>query len=421
MPLTLADCCALDARDALAPLRHEFKLPDGVIYLDGNSLGAQPKAALMRAQQVICQEWGEGLIRSWNTAGWFALPQKLGDQLAHLIGAKPGEVVVTDSTSVNLFKLLAAALRKQQAIAPHKRVIVSERRNFPTDLYMAQGLMDQLQAHGAPAYELRLMDAPEELAHALQDDVAVLMLTHVNYQTGYMIDMAEATALAHQHGALSLWDLAHSAGAVPVDLNAAQADYAVGCTYKYLNGGPGSPAFLWVHARHQDSFGQPLSGWWSHAQPFDMEPGYLPHQGISRYLCGTQPIIALSMVACGLDIFDKTSMVALREKSLALTTLFMELVQQECAGFALTLITPTDPAKRGSQVSYIHPHGFAVVQALIARGVIPDYREPGIMRFGFTPLYTRFEEVWHATAILKDILQSGSWDQPKFHQRDVVT
>ncbi|MDT8990379.1 kynureninase [Curvibacter sp. APW13] len=421
MPITLASVQAQDARDALAPLRQEFNLPGGVIYLDGNSLGAQPKAALARAQQVVQQEWGVGLIRSWNTAGWFELPQRLGNQLGQLVGAKDGEVVVTDTTSVNLFKVLAAALRKQRAVAPHKRVIVSERRNFPTDLYIAQGLTEQLQAHGAPAYELRLIDSPEELGHALKDDVAVLMLTHVNYQTGYMYDMAATTALAHHHGAVTVWDLAHSAGAVPVDLNGANADYAVGCTYKYLNGGPGSPAFLWVHARHQNSFWQPLSGWWGHARPFAMEPGYEAKAGISRYLCGTQPITSLAMVECGLDVFAKTSMAALRDKSLALTTLFMELVQQECAGHPLTLITPTDPARRGSQVSYEHPHGFAVVQALIARGVIPDYREPRIMRFGFTPLYTSFEDVWNAVAILKDILDNGSWDQPQFHQRGAVT
>ncbi|OIQ69461.1 kynureninase [mine drainage metagenome] len=421
MPITRNHCQSLDQHDALAPLRAQFVLPDGVIYLDGNSLGAQPKAALTRAQEVITKEWGIGLIRSWNSAGWFDLPQRLGNQLARLIGAQDGEVVVTDTTSINLFKVLAAALRQQQVKAPNKRVIVSERRNFPTDLYIAQGLIDQLQAHGAPSYQLRLIDSPQELDAALDDDVAVLMLTHVNYQTGYMVDMAAATALAHQHGALTVWDLAHSAGAVLVDLNAAQADYAVGCTYKYLNGGPGAPAFLWVNARHQDAFWQPLSGWWGHARPFAMEPGYQPRQGISRYLCGTQPITSLAMVACGLDIFDQTSVAALREKSLALTTLFMELVQQECSDQPLTLITPTDPARRGSQVSYQHPDGFAVVQALIERGVIPDYREPHIMRFGFTPLYTRFVDVWEAVAALKDILTNRSWDQPRFQQRTLVT
>jgi kynureninase len=421
MPITRNDCETRDQDDALAPLREQFFLPAGVIYLDGNSLGAQPRAALARAQQVITQEWGVGLIRSWNTAGWFELPQRLGDQLAPLVGARAGEVVVTDTTSINLFKVLAAALRRQQASAPAKRVIVSERRNFPTDLYIAQGLMEQLQAHGAPAYELRLIDTPEELPAALGDDVAVLMLTHVNYQTGYMYDMGAATALAHQAGALTLWDLAHSAGAVPVALNDSQADYAVGCTYKYLNGGPGSPAFLWVHARHQDAFWQPLSGWWGHARPFAMEPGYQPQQGISRYLCGTQPITSLAMVACGLDIFAQTSMAALREKSLVLTSLFIDLVRQACGDHPLTLITPTDPARRGSQVSYEHPHGFAVVQALIERGVIPDYREPRIMRFGFTPLYTRFVDVWDAVAVLQEILATRSWDQARFHQRAAVT
>lgn len=421
MPITRSDCETRDQHDLLAPLRTQFFLPEDVIYLDGNSLGAQPRAALARAQQVITQEWGVGLIRSWNTAGWFDLPQRLGDQLAPLVGAQAGEVVVTDTTSINLFKVLAAALRQQQASAPERRVIVSERRNFPTDLYMAQGLMDQLHAHGAPAYTLRLIDAPDELPAALGDDVAVLMLTHVNYQTGYMFDMPAATALAHRAGVLTVWDLAHSAGAVPVALNASEADYAVGCTYKYLNGGPGSPAFLWVHARHQNAFWQPLSGWWGHARPFAMASNYQPQQGITRYLCGTQPITSLAMVACGLDIFAQTSMTALREKSLALTTLFIALVQQACSAHPLTLITPTDPARRGSQVSYEHPQGFAVVQALIERGVIPDYREPRIMRFGFTPLYTRFVDVWDAVAVLQEILTTRFWDQPRFHQRAAVT
>jgi len=421
VPITFSNCQSLDQCDELAPLREQFVLPKGVIYLDGNSLGALPKASVAKAQEVITNEWGQGLIRSWNTAGWFELPQRLGNKLAKLVGAQAGEVVVTDTTSINLFKVLAAALRQQQVHASHKRVIVSECRNFPTDLYMAQGLIEQLQAHGAPAYQLRLIDSPEELDAALDDEVAVVMLTHVNYQTGYMYDMVATTAMAHHHDALTVWDLAHSAGAVVVDLNAANADFAVGCTYKYLNGGPGSPAFLWVNARHQNAFWQPLSGWWGHAQPFAMEPDYQPSQGISRYLCGTQPIVSLAMVECGLDVFEKTSMAALREKSLALTTLFMNLVQQECSDYPLKLITPTNPALRGSQVSYEHPDGFAVVQALIQRGVIPDYREPRIMRFGFTPLYTRFEDVWNAVLILKEILSTKSWDQAQFHQRTAVT
>ncbi len=421
MPITRNDCLSQDADDALAPLRDQFVLPEGVIYLDGNSLGAQPRTALMRAQQVISQEWGVGLIRSWNTAGWFELPQRLGDQVARLVGAQAGEVVVTDTTSINLFKVLAAALRQQQAKAPAKRVIVSERRNFPTDLYIAQGLIDQLHAHGAPAYQLRLIDSPDELPAALDEDVAVLLLTHVNYQSGYLYDMADITSQAHHCGALTVWDLAHSAGAVPIDLNVSEADYAVGCTYKYLNGGPGSPAFLWVHARHQDAFWQPLSGWWGHARPFAMEPAYQPQSGISRYLCGTQPITALAMVECGLDTFSGTDMGALREKSLALTSLFMDLVAQECSSYPLNLITPVQVAHRGSHVSYEHPHGYAVVQALIARGIIPDYREPHIMRFGFTPLYTRYVDVWDAVAALREILDGNSWDQPQFLKRAAVT
>ena len=421
MPITHSDCQARDQHDLLAPLREQFVLPEGVIYLDGNSLGPLPKAALTKAQEVITKEWGSGLIRSWNTAGWFDLPQRLGNQLAKLVGVQEGEVVVTDTTSINLFKVLAAALRQQQIQAPKKRVIVSERRNFPTDLYIAQGLIEQMHAHGALAYQLRLIDSPEELDAAVDDDVAVLMLTHVNYQTGYMFDMASATNLAHQHGALTVWDLAHSAGAVVVNLNAAQADYAVGCTYKYLNGGPGSPAFLWVNAKHQNAFWQPLSGWWGHVRPFAMESDYQPSQGISRYLCGTQPILSLAMVGCGLDIFDQTNMADLRAKSLALTALFMSLVQQECSEYPLKLITPTNPTLRGSQVSYEHPHGFAVVQALIERGVIPDYREPRIMRFGFAPLYTRFEDVWNAVVVLKEILTTESWNQAQFHQRSAVT
>ncbi|MPM38387.1 Kynureninase [bioreactor metagenome] len=420
-PLTLADCRAMDARDPLAALRDQFALPEGVIYLDGNSLGAMPKASLARAQGVIAEEWGTGLIRSWNTAGWFDLPRRLGDQLARLIGGKDGEVVVTDTTSINLFKVLAAALRAQKSKAPSRRVIVSERSNFPTDLYITQGLADMLRALGDANYELRLIDRPQDLAAALTPDVAVLLLTHVNYQTGYMYDMAAVTSQAQMAGAVTIWDLCHSAGAVPVDLHGANADYAVGCTYKYLNGGPGSPAFLWVHPRHQDHFWQPLSGWWGHARPFVMEPQYDPHAGVKRFLCGTQPITSLAMVECGLDTFAQTDMLQLRAKSLQLTTLFMDLVAQECGAYPLTLITPTDPAHRGSQVSYEHPQGFAVVQALIERGVIPDYREPRIMRFGFTPLYTTFEDVWNAVAALKDILQTESWNQPRFQQRGAVT
>lgn len=415
--LTRQDCLARDADDPLAPLRARFALPEGVIYLDGNSLGARPRAALQRAQQVIAEEWGEGLIRSWNTAHWFTLPQRLGNKLAPLIGAHADEVVITDTTSINLFKVLAAALRVQDERAPARRVIVSERSNFPTDLYIAQGLADLLQR----GYTLRLIDAPEALDSAIGDDTAVVMLTHVNYQTGHMYDMATATALAHARGALTVWDLAHSAGAVPVDLHAAQADYAIGCTYKYLNGGPGAPAFVWVAPTLRDCFWQPLSGWWGHARPFAMQPDYQPHGGITRFMCGTQPITALAMVECGLDIFADTDMTAIRRKSLALTDLFIALVAQRCGQHALTLVTPRDHAQRGSHVSYAHAEGYAVVQALIARGVIGDYREPQIMRFGFTPLYTSYADVWDAVEILRDVLDSAAWRAPQFQARGLVT
>ncbi|TWG86220.1 kynureninase [Cupriavidus gilardii J11] len=416
-PTTREQCVALDRQDVLRPFRDEFALPAGVIYLDGNSLGARPRAAAARAAQVVELEWGEGLIRSWNTAGWFDLPRRLGNLLAPLIGAGPHEVVVTDTTSVNLFKVLAAALRVQGARAPARRVIVSERSNFPTDLYIAQGLADLLQQ----GYTLRLVDSPAGIDDAVRDDTAVLMLTHVNYKTGEMLDMTALTALAHERGALTVWDLAHSAGAVPVALRDAGADYAVGCTYKYLNGGPGAPAFLWVSPSLRDDFSQPLSGWWGHAAPFAMEPGYRPHAGVARFLCGTQPITSIAMVECGLAMFARADMAAVRAKSLALTDLFIALVETRCAGHPLELVTPREHHRRGSQVSLYHPDGYGIVQALIERGVIGDYREPGIARFGFTPLYTGYADVWDAVEILRDVLDSGCHREARFQIRGAVT
>lgn len=414
---TRDDCLARDRHDRLGALREQFALPDHVIYLDGNSLGARPRAAAARAQQVIAQEWGDGLIRSWNKAGWFDLPARLGDKLATLIGAEAGEVVVTDSTSINLFKALAAALIKQarKPDTATRRIIVTERSNFPTDIYIAQGLTEWL----ARGYQLRLVDTPAELEAAIDADTAVVMLTHVNYRSGHMLDMHALSTHAHAQGALIVWDLAHSAGAVPVAVNADGADYAVGCTYKYLNGGPGAPAFLWVAPRHQPDFHQPLSGWWGHASPFAMQPEFAPTQGIRRALCGTQPITSLALVECGLDVFLQTDMIAVRAKSLALTDLFIELVEARYGGHPLSLVTPRTHARRGSQVSFAHPDGYPVMQALIARGVIGDYREPHIMRFGFTPLYTRFVDVWDAVDILADILDGKKYDCAA--QRDAVT
>ena len=405
--MTRADCVARDQRDPLRALRERFDLPEGIIYLDGNSLGARPKAALARAQDVVAREWGQDLIKSWNTAGWFDLPKRLGNRLAPLVGAKDGEVVVTDTTSLNLFKALAAALQLQaEGAGARRRTIVTERSNFPTDIYMAEGLTQWLDR----GYRVRLVDSVDEIPAAVDADCAVLMLTHVNYRTGYQHDMTALTRHAHAAGALAVWDLAHSAGAVPVDLHAAQADFAVGCTYKYLNGGPGAPAFIWVPQRHQAAFAHPLTGWWSHAKPFAMSHGFAACEGIGRALCGTQPVLSLALVECGLEVFEETSMAAIREKSLALTDLFIALVESTCAKHPLGLVTPREHARRGSQVSFTHPQGYPVMAALIARGVIGDYREPEIMRFGFTPLYTGFADVWDAVAILKDILDREAYD-----------
>jgi kynureninase len=411
------EAAALDRQDPLAPLREQFALLPGVIYLDGNSLGVLPKAAAARAAAVIESEWGEGLVRSWNTAGWHALPRRLGNKLAPLIGAGQDEVVITDTISANLFKILSAALRLADRCDPKRRVIVSERSNFPSDLYIAQGLIEQLDR----GYELRLVDSPQELVAAIDETAAVAMITHVNYRTGHMHDMAALTGHIHRAGALAVWDLAHSAGAVPVDLNGVEADYAVGCTYKYLNGGPGSPGFAWVAKRHQNAFSQPLSGWWSHQKPFEMSLVYRPDDGIGRFLCGTQPIVSMALVECGIDVFLQTDMAALRRKSLALGDLFIELVEERCAQFPLSLATPRDHACRGSQVSYEHPHGYNVMRALIARGVIGDYREPRILRFGFTPLYTRHVDVWDAVEALRDVLATESWRAPEFAERTSVT
>jgi len=414
---TREDCTAADRQDPLAHFRQRFDLPPGVLYMDGNSLGAMPRAAAQRAAQVLTEEWGRDLIRSWNTAGWFELPARLGDKLGALVGARAGELVVTDTTSLNLFKALAAALRIQQGVHPKHRVILSERDNFPTDLYMAQGMIDLLQQ----GYELRLADDALPLDKALDDSVAVVMLSHVNYRSGAMHDMRAVTQAAHDCGALILWDLAHAAGAVPVDLHAARADFAVGCTYKYLNGGPGSPAFIWVAPRHTQDFRQPLSGWWGHQRPFDMTPGYEPAGGIRRYLCGTQPIVSLALVECGLDVALEAGMDAVRRKSLALGDLFIDLVERRCAGHPLTLATPREHGRRGSHVSFLHPDGYAVMQALIARGVIGDYREPEILRFGLTPLYFGYADVWDAVDVLKDVLDARAWDAPAFKQRHAVT
>jgi kynureninase len=420
MTITLQDCRALDADDPLRKLRDLFVLPEGVIYLDGNSLGPLPKATPARVAAAVEREWGQGLIRSWNTAGWFDLPRRIGDRIGAWIGAGAGEVVATDTTSINLYKVLSAAARIASADSPGRKVVLSERSNFPTDLYIAQALCEER------GWTLRLVTAGELQAALAGGDVAVLMLTHVNYRTGTMHDMAALTALAHRHGALALWDLAHSAGAVPVDLRGADADFAVGCGYKYLNGGPGAPAFAWVHPRHADRFWQPLAGWWGHAAPFEFTPEYRPAPGIARYLCGTQPVLSMVALDGGLDTLDAArplgGMAALRAKSLALTDLFIALVEQRCPGHGLSLVTPREHAARGSQVCLAREDGaYAIVQALIARGVIGDFRAPDILRFGFTPLYLEYEGVWNAVEQLRQVLEAGEWRRPEHNRQQAVT
>jgi kynureninase len=422
---TLQDCELLDQQDPLRSLREQFDLPAGIIYLDGNSLGVMPKATPARVAHAVTQEWGQDLIKSWNSAGWFTLPQRVGDKIARVIGAQAGEVVAADSTSINLFKVLSSALHIAAADYPKKNKVVSERSNFPTDLYIAEALCKER------GLNLQLVEA-KDIPAALQDDVAVLMLTHVNYRTGAMHDMQTLTALAHAQGILTVWDLAHSAGAVPVDLNGSGADFAVGCGYKYINGGPGAPAFVWAHPKHTDRCWQPLAGWWGHATPFAFTPDYQPAKGITRYQCGTQPILSLTALDCGLDTLLAAEkfggMNALRQKSLALTGLFMQLIRTRLHGQGFGIATPEQENLRGSQVSLTrHEGAYAIVQALIARGVIGDYRagdgasNADILRFGFTPLYVGYTDVWNAAEQLCQVMDSGEWQDARFAQKNAVT
>ena len=409
---TEADLLALDASDPLALMRERFHIPEGVIYLDGNSLGPMPKATPGRLAEVIGREWGEGLIRSWNDAAWMEMPARIGAKIGRLVGAEPGSVMVADSTSVNLFKLLGAAL----AARPGRHVILSERSNFPTDLYIAEGLAALL----GRGHTLRLVDAAD-IPAAIDADTAVVMLTHVNYHTGAMFDMNAVTRQAHDAGALMLWDLAHSAGAVPVDLAAAGADLAVGCGYKFLNGGPGAPAFLYVAPHLQPEVRFPLTGWLGHAAPFAFERSYRPAPGIAAAFVGSPPVLSMSALEVGVDIALAAPMALLREKSVRQTTLFAALVQRDCAGHGLVLASPADADRRGSQVCFAHPEAYPIMQALIARGVIGDFRAPDILRFGVTPLYLRYADLWRAAAALREVLESGEWQQECFRARRGVT
>ncbi|MEO8070444.1 MAG: kynureninase [Acidobacteriota bacterium] len=440
--ITRDDCLARDASDALTPLRDLFALEltdeRGLIYLDGNSLGALPKATAGRLRQVVEEEWGHGLIRSWNSAGWITLSERIGNKIARLVGAGSGEVAVADSTSANIYKVLSAAIAlvndehspplSERGGVRQRRRIVSERTNFPSDLYIADTVA---RAHG---FELVLVDEPEIAAH-IDDRLAILLLTHVNYRTGRMHPLAEITRAAHAAGAMAIWDLAHSAGAMPVNLYGQQqdeaADFAVGCGYKYLNGGPGAPAFAWAHPEHTarmdaEGWRQPLAGWFGHAAPFDFTPDYRPGKGISRFNCGTPPVLSLAALECGVDTVLAADLygglAAVRRKSIALTELFIDLVESRCAGHGLALVSPRDAHARGSQVALAHQAGgYAIVQALIARGVIGDFRAPDILRFGFAPLYTRFVDAWDAVDRLSRVLNRAEWREPGFSVRAPVT
>ena len=411
-PATREQALALDANDPIGRCRDGFLLPGDLIYLDGNSLGPPPRRALERVLEVLRGEWGGELIRGWTSRGWIDLPARVATAIAPLVGAAPDEVMVADSISVNLYKLLAAALE----LRPGRRVIVSEVDNFPTDLYVAQGLAELLGGR----CELRLVERAR-LAEALDREVAVLMLTHVDFRSGEMHDMAAWTEAAHAAGALVLWDLAHSAGAMPVDLDGCGADLAVGCGYKYLNGGPGAPAFSFVAGRHHGDLRSPLWGWMGHAAPFEFATSYQPAPGVARLLVGTPPILSLAALECGVESVAEIGISQLRAKSIALTELFIGLVDRDCGGHGLELGSPRDPARRGSQVALRHPEGYAVMQALIAAAVIGDFRPPDLLRFGFAPAYVRFVDVWDAVARLRGILERRSWDRPEHRVRRKVT
>ena len=406
--MTLDAARALDAADPLRPFRERFSLPEETIYLDGNSLGALPTATPARIAEVVAREWGESLIRSWNDSDWITLPQRVGGKIAGLIGAAPDEVVACDSTSVNLFKALSAAL----ALRPGRKVILSEPGNFPTDLYVVEGLERLGLA------ELRLAE-PERIIEAIDGDVAAVMLTHVHYKSGRVHDMAALTAAAHAKGALAVWDLSHSAGALEIDLTASNADLAVGCGYKYLNGGPGAPGFIYAAARHHAGLANPLSGWMGHAAPFAFADAYAPAPGMTRMLSGTPPVLGLSALEVGIDLLAEAGMAALTAKSRALTQFFIAAMAELAP--ALELASPADARARGSQVSFRHPEAYAICQAGIAAGVIGDFRDPDILRFGFAPIYVGFADAWNAARIVGEIVAGGTWNREEFRVRNAVT
>jgi kynureninase len=409
--MTRDEARALDAADPLRPFRERFFLPEGLVYLDGNSLGVLPKAAAGRQREVVEREWGEALIRSWNEHDWIGAPQRIGAKIAALIGARPHEVIVADSVSVNLFKLITAAA----GLAPERPVLLSEAGNFHTDLHVASGAAELM-----PGLELEVVERGA-IDERLGPDVGLLLLTHVHYKAGFRFDMAEVTARAKAAGATTLWDLSHSAGAVPLRLNADGAELAVGCGYKYLNGGPGAPAFLYVAEHLQERLVPKLRGWMGHAAPFAFTDDYVPAPGIARFLAGTPPMLSLLALESGVDSFAGADMDAVWAKSVALFDLFAALIEERCGGRGLELISPREPERRGSHISYRHPHAFEICQALIEAQVIGDFRSPDVIRFGLTPLYLGFEDVWEAIDRLARIMATESWREPRFAVRGKVT
>ncbi|MGB8623467.1 MAG: kynureninase [Paracoccaceae bacterium] len=387
-----------------------FHLPEGVIYLDGNSLGPLPRAAAARVARAVEAEWGEMLITGWNRAGWMEMPSRLGDRIGRLIGAPEGTVVLGDTLSIKVYQALASALEMR----PDRRVILSDTGNFPTDLYMAEGLVRTM----GPGYRLKTV-APEDVADHIDEDVAVLMLTEVDYRTGRRHDMPALTAKAHAVGALTIWDLAHSAGALPVDVTCGKADFAVGCTYKYLNSGPGGPAFIYVAPEHVADTRPALSGWLGHEAPFAFDMDYRPGHGVERMRVGTPPVLQMAALEASMDIWDMADMEEVRARSIDLSELFIREVEARCPDLALA--SPRDPEQRGSQVSFRFPDGYAAMQALIAHGVIGDFRAPDIMRFGLTPLYIGAEEVTRAAEIMGEIMEGQLWDAPEYKTRARVT
>jgi kynureninase len=410
--ITRAQVQAMDQADLLKHKREEFNLPKEVIYLDGNSLGVLPKAVLERVKHAVDVEWGQDLITSWNKHGWWHLPRVVGNKIARLIGAAPDTVIAADSISINLFKVLSAAV----AMRPQRKIILSDSGNFPSDHYVAQGLA----AFMANGLELRVV-APEDVLDAITDDVAVVMLTDVDYRSARRHDMKTVTDKAHAHGALTIWDLAHSAGVVPVKLMDVQADFAIGCTYKYLNGGPGSPAFVFVHPGLQNEASPALVGWWGHAAPFAFAKNYEAAPGILRMQIGTQPMLSMQALDAAMDVWADVDMQVSYEKSKSLCLLFVELVEARCGRHGLKLYGLRDMAARGSHVSLHCPEGYAVMQAMIARGVIGDFRAPDLIRFGFAPLYNSYADVWDAVEHLAQVMNGRLWDTPEFRAKKAVT